>query len=65
MPAPTPVSAPRATLESKSRIAPTAESTEQARANLARSEAEKAKKAATAEPAAESAAQPSADPKQH
>jgi phosphate transport system substrate-binding protein len=64
-PAPTPVSAPRATLESKSRIAPTAESTEQARANLARSEAEKAKKAATAEPAAESAAQPSADPKQH
>ncbi len=32
---PTPVSAPRATLESKSRIAPTAESTDQARANLA------------------------------
>ena len=41
---PTPVSAPRATLESKTRIAPTAESTEQARANLSRSEAAAAEK---------------------
>jgi phosphate transport system substrate-binding protein len=53
---PTPVSAPRATLEAKSRIAPTAESTDAARANLARSEAEKAAAAST--PAA-----PGADPK--
>jgi phosphate transport system substrate-binding protein len=44
-PTPTPVSAPRATLESKTRIAPTAETTAEARANLARAEA---KKAATA-----------------
>lgn len=61
-PPPTPVSAPRATLESKSRIAPTAESTDQARANLARSEAEKAEKAAAAQAATP---QPAADPKQH
>ncbi len=45
---PTPVSAPRATLEAKSRVAPTAESTDAARANLARSEAEKAAAAAAA-----------------
>ncbi len=43
-----PVSAPRATLEARSRIAPTAESTQRARENLARAEAEKARKAATA-----------------
>jgi phosphate transport system substrate-binding protein len=54
---PTPVSAPHATLEAKSRIAPTAESTDAARANLARSEAEKA--AAAAAPATP----PGADPK--
>ena len=54
-PAPTPVAAPRATLESKSRIAPTAESTEAARANLARSEAATAEKKA-AEAAATTAA---------
>jgi phosphate transport system substrate-binding protein len=40
--APTPVSAPRAVLESKNRIAPTAESTQAARENLARAEAKKA-----------------------
>jgi len=52
VPTPTPVAAPRATLEAKSRIAPTAESTEQARANLARAEAKAAeKKAAKAEAA--------------
>jgi phosphate transport system substrate-binding protein len=49
---PTPVSAPRATLEAKSRIAPTAESTDAARANLARSEAEKAAAAAAPGPSA-------------
>ncbi|MET0231906.1 MAG: substrate-binding domain-containing protein [Rhodanobacteraceae bacterium] len=50
---PPPVSAPRATLEAKSRIAPSAESTDAARANLARSEAEKAAAAtATTPPAA-------------
>lgn len=43
-PPPTPVSAPRATLESRLRVAPTAASTEAARANLAR--AEKAEAAA-------------------
>jgi phosphate transport system substrate-binding protein len=37
-PPPTPVSAPRATLESRVRIAPSAASTEAARANLARAE---------------------------
>ena len=55
VPTPTPVAAPRATLEAKSRIAPTAESTEQARANLARAQAKaeekKAAKAAKAEAA--------------
>jgi phosphate transport system substrate-binding protein len=52
--APTPVSAPRAMLESKNRIAPTAESTEAARANLARAEAKKqaAKDAAAVKPKA-------------
>ena len=49
---PTPVSAPRATLEAKSRIAPTAESTDAARANLARSEAEKAAAASAPGPSA-------------
>ncbi len=39
---PTPVSAPRATLESRVRIAPTAQTTEAARANLARAEEKKA-----------------------
>ena len=46
--APTPVSAPRAVLEAKKAIAPTAESTEQARANLARAEEKKAAAAAAA-----------------
>lgn len=41
-PPPTPVSAPRAVLESKNRIAPTAESTQAARENLAKAEAKKA-----------------------
>ena len=59
-PTPTPVSAPRATLESKTRVAPTAETTDQARANLARSEAAAAE---TKEAAA--AAQPAADPNKH
>lgn len=49
---PTPVSAPRATLESKTRIAPSAETTDAARANLARSEAQKAEKAENAAAAA-------------
>jgi phosphate transport system substrate-binding protein len=53
---PTPVSAPRASLEAKSRIAPSAESTDAARANLARSEAEKA--AAAAAPAAPAGTDP-------
>ena len=44
VPPPTPVSAPRATLESKTRIAPTAESTEAARQNLARAEAARQQK---------------------
>lgn len=44
--APTPVSAPRASLEAKNRIAPTAESTDAARANLARAEEKKAAEAA-------------------
>jgi phosphate transport system substrate-binding protein len=50
----TPVSAPRAMLESKNRIAPTAESTEVARVNLARAEEKKAaeKAAAAAKPKA-------------
>ena len=59
--APTPVSAPRATLEAKSRIAPTAESTDAARANLARSEAQKAEKAESA--AAAAPVTPAADAK--
>ncbi len=42
MAATTPVSAPRAVLESKKAVAPTAESTEAARANLARAEEKKA-----------------------
>ncbi|HEY6985768.1 MAG TPA: substrate-binding domain-containing protein, partial [Rhodanobacteraceae bacterium] len=44
MPPPAPVSAPRATLESKTRVAPTSESAEQARQNLARAEAAKQEK---------------------
>ena len=47
-PAPTPVSAPRATLEAKTRIAPTAESTQAARENLARAEEKKAAERAAA-----------------
>ncbi|MEP7044430.1 MAG: substrate-binding domain-containing protein [Dokdonella sp.] len=39
---PTPVSAPRATLAAKERVAPTAESTQVARENLAKAEAKKA-----------------------
>ena len=54
-PAPTPVSAPRATLEAKTRIAPTAESTEAARENLARAE----EKAAARKAAMAKAATPS------
>ncbi len=53
---PTPVSAPRATLESKTRVAPTAETTEQARANLARSEAAATEKKEAANAAAARAA---------
>lgn len=50
----TPVSAPRATLEAHARVAPTAESTQTARENLARAEAKKAEQAqaASAAPAA-------------
>jgi phosphate transport system substrate-binding protein len=52
-PAPTPVSAPRATLEARTRIAPTAESTQAARENLARAEEKKAaERAAAAQPPA-------------
>ncbi|GAA0716400.1 hypothetical protein GCM10009105_22790 [Dokdonella soli] len=54
---PTPVSAPRAMLESKVAVAPTAESTQAARENLARAEA---KKAAEREAAANRAAVTSA-----
>ena len=61
-PTPTPVAAPRATLESKARVAPTAESTEQARANLARSEAAAAEKKA-AQAAAKSEDKPVAKKK--
>lgn len=39
---PTPVAAPRASLEAKARIAPIAETTQEARANLARAEVKKA-----------------------
>ena len=46
--APTPVSAPRASLEAKTRIAPTAESTQEARANLARAEEKKTVQASVA-----------------
>jgi phosphate transport system substrate-binding protein len=49
-PTPTPVSAPRATLDSKARISPTSESADQARANLARSQEKKAADAAAATP---------------
>ena len=41
-PPPTPVAAPRASLEAKARISPTSETTRAARANLAKSEAKKA-----------------------
>ncbi len=44
MPPPAPVAAPRATLESKTRVAPTSESATQARENLARAEAAKQEK---------------------
>jgi phosphate transport system substrate-binding protein len=44
VPPPTPVSAPRAVLESKSRVAPTSETAEQARQNVARAEASKQEK---------------------
>ncbi|MFI4969779.1 MAG: substrate-binding domain-containing protein [Lysobacterales bacterium] len=54
----TPVSAPRAVLEAKKAIAPTAESTEQARANLARAQEKKAATATVA--AAKKAAAPKA-----
>ena len=57
--APTPVSAPRAELEAHKAVAPTAESTQQARANLARAEQQKAaaaKPVATPKPAVASAA---------
>jgi phosphate transport system substrate-binding protein len=58
VPPPTPVAAPRAVLESKSRVAPTAESTEAARQNLARAEAAKQeKKEAEAAAAAKSQTQ--------
>jgi phosphate transport system substrate-binding protein len=58
VPPPTPVSAPRATLESKSRVAPTSESATQARENLARAEAAKQeKKEAEAAAAAKSPTQ--------
>ena len=46
--APTPVSAPRASLEAKTRIAPTAESTQEALANLARAEENKSVQASLA-----------------
>ena len=45
-PTPTPVSAPRASLQAKIRMSPTSESTEAARANLARAEEKKAAAAA-------------------
>lgn len=44
--APPPMAAPRATLEAKTRVAPTAESTQAARENLAKAEAKKAVAAA-------------------
>ncbi|NCT66916.1 MAG: peptidoglycan-binding protein [Rhodanobacteraceae bacterium] len=49
--APTPIAAPHATLEARTRIAPGAESTQQARDNLARAEAKKAAEKAAAKPA--------------
>lgn len=52
VPAPTPVSAPRASLEAKVAVAPTAESTQAARENLARAEEKAAQKKAVAEQAA-------------
>jgi len=58
VPPPAPVAAPRAVLESKARIAPTAESTDQARENLARAEAAKAEKKAAAEATAKSEDKP-------
>jgi phosphate transport system substrate-binding protein len=73
VPPPTPVSAPRAVLESKTRIAPTAESTEAARQNLARAEAAKQEKkeaaaksekqVARTEPATKTVAKPPAKKK--
>lgn len=60
---PTPVSAPRASLEAKNRIAPTAESTEAARANLARAEAKKAAQASAAKKASAARAAKESAPK--
>ncbi len=54
---PTPVSAPRATLESQVRIAPTSASADAARENLARAEAAKRAKEETARKEAEAARQ--------
>lgn len=51
-PPPTPVSAPRATLESRLRVAPTAASTQEARENLARAEKAEAAKAKAKDAAA-------------
>lgn len=57
----TPVSAPRATLEAHTRVAPTAESTQVARENLARAEAKKAEQpVAKAAPAPKKPAAPKA-----
>lgn len=57
----TPVSAPRATLEAHTRVAPTAESTQAARENLARAEAKKAEQpVAKAAPAPRKPAAPKA-----
>ena len=60
-PTPTPVSAPRATLQSRTADAPTAGSTQAARENLARAEARKAEAAKAAEkPVASTANKPAA-----
>ena len=56
--APTPIAAPHATLEARTRIAPGAESTQQARDNLARAEAKKAAEKAAAKPVASASAKP-------
>lgn len=61
--APPPVAAPRASLEAKTRIAPTAETTQAARENLARAEAKKAEKKQVAKAAPKKAAAPTATAK--